>query len=95
MNKAKRTTSIELEPELSTCIETRARGEYQKTFNELLEQDDNEELQERIELLRLFLESTDFGKLRSEYENYLIEGKRIKFILQLANGKPEYKIQIT
>lgn len=95
MNKAKKLIYIELEPELSACIETRARREYQKTFNELLEQDDNEGLQEKLELLRLFLESTDFGKLRSEYENYLVAGKRVKFILQLANGKPEYKIQIT
>jgi len=95
MNKAKKKTCIELEPELSACIETRARREYQKTFNELLEQDANERLQERLELLRLFLESTDFGKLRSEYENYLAAGKKVKFILQLANGEPEYKIQIT
>ena len=95
MNKAKKKTYIELEPELSACIETKARREYQKTFNQLLEQDDNEELQERIELLRLFLESTDFGKLRSEYEKHLAAGNKVKFILQLANGEPEYKIQIT
>ena len=87
-------TCIQLEPELSACIETKARREYQKTVNELLEKDDSEELQEKAELLRLFLESTNFGKLRSQYENYIIEGKRVKFTLYWQQGKPEYEMQI-
>ena len=94
MNKTKKTPYIELEPELSACIETKAKREYQKNLSRLLNKGNNKGFQEKSELLRLFLESTDFGKLRSQYEQYLAQGKKVKFILQLANGKPEYKMQV-
>ena len=94
MNRAKKTTYVELEPELSACIETKAKREYQKTLTELLSKGEESELRERIEILRLFLESTDFSKLRSEYEKYLLEGKKVKFILHLVKGKPKYEMRI-
>jgi len=85
---------IELEPELSACIETKAKREYQKNLSRLLNKGNNKELQEKSELLRLFLESTDFGKLRSQYEQYLVQGKKVRFILYWQQGKPEYEMQI-
>jgi len=85
---------IELEPELSACIETKAKREYQKNLSRLLNKGNNKELQEKSELLRLFLESTDFGKLRSQYEQYLAQGKKVRFILYWQQGKPEYEMQI-
>ena len=85
---------IELEPELSACIETKAKREYQKNLSRLLNKGNNKELQEKSELLRLFLESTDFGKLRSQYEQYLVQGKKVRFILYWQQGKPKYEMQI-
>jgi len=94
MNKAKKTTYIELEPELSACIETKAKREYQKNLSRLLNKGNNKEFPGKAELLRLFLESTDFGKLRSQYEQYLVQGKKVKFTLYWQQGKPEYEMQI-
>ena len=89
-----RQIKIEIEPELSACIETKAKREYQKTLSELLTKAEDKKLQERLETLRLFLESTDFKELRREYEGYLAEGRRVKFILRLVRGKPEYEMKI-
>ena len=45
-------------------------------------------------MLRLFLESEDFGKLRSESEPYLVEGKKVKFIVHLKDGKLVYRMKV-
>jgi hypothetical protein len=56
---------IELEPNLSNCIETLAKKEYEKVLTTILRTGaEDEELSGRAEVLRLFLESTDFGVLR-------------------------------
>ena len=90
-----RQIKIEIEPELSACVETKAKREYQKTLSELLRKGEERELQERLETLRFFLEATDFKELRKEYERHLIEGRRVKFILYLEKGKPKYEMKIT
>ena len=57
---------IDLKPNLSSCIETLSKKEYERTLNLLLkERGIDEGLGERLEVLRLFLESADFGHLRS------------------------------
>jgi hypothetical protein len=85
--------SIELVPDLSNCIETVAKREYQKTVNSLLSNDEvNDELKEKMEILRLFLEGTDFRKLRSESEEYLVRGKRVTFKIYLESGKIQYEM---
>jgi hypothetical protein len=86
---------IDIEPELSDCIETKAKREYQKTLGKLLKETGNEELQERLETLRLFLETTDFKRLREEYEEYLIAGRRVRFTLRLAEGKAKYEVKVS
>ncbi len=84
---------IEFKPSLSECIETLAKREYEESLRNYLESpENNEELQEKIKLLRLFLESTDFSKLRAECEGWLSEGRSIKVILKLVKGKPEIKL---
>jgi len=85
---------VELEPELEACVETKAKRQYEQTLSELLEKGEEAELGERLEILRLFLESTDFSELRNEYEKYLLEGRKVKFILYLVKGKPEYEMRI-
>jgi hypothetical protein len=71
---------IDLFPSLSHCIETTAREEFWNSVNQYMESGQkNRKLEEKIELLKAFLESTDFKKLRSQSEKHLVEGKRVKF----------------
>jgi hypothetical protein len=84
---------IELKPNLSSCIETLSKREYERTLNLLLKEGSvNEELGERLEVLRLFLESTDFSHLRSQYERYLMEGKEVTFLIYPEQGKAGYQM---
>ena len=54
------------------------------------DEQEDKELQQRIELLKAFLESVDFKKLRSQSERYLIQGKTVKFIIYWKENKPSY-----
>jgi len=84
---------IELKPSLSSCIETLSKKEYERTLDFLLKKGSvDEELGERLEVLRLFLESADFGHLRSQYEGYLTEGKKVTFLIYPEEGKVSYKL---
>jgi hypothetical protein len=84
---------LELTPTLSSCIETTAKREYWQAVGEYLRTGERE-LEEKIELLRLFLEKADFRELRRQSEKYLIEGKNIKFILYLEQGEPKYEMKV-
>lgn len=84
---------IELKPNLSSCIETLSKQGYKRTLNLLLKEAPADEgLGERLEVLRLFLESTNFGHLRSQYEGYLTEGKKVRFLIYPEEGKVSYKL---
>ncbi len=76
-------------------METQAKRRYNQIASELLQKGEEKELLEKLEILRLFLESADFNKLRSESEKYLTQGKKVKFIVHLENGKPEYEMKVT
>ena len=86
---------IELLPDLSHCIETVAKKEHQKAVKRLLEGTGNEDVEQTAELLRMFLDATDFRKLRMESERHLIQGKRVKFMIYLDEGEPKYTMQVT
>jgi hypothetical protein len=75
-------------------VETKAKRQYEQILGELLNKGEGEGLGEKLEILRLFLESTDFSKLRDEYEKHLLKGKQVKFTLYLTNGKPGYEMRI-
>ena len=90
----KKTTYVELEPELDACVETQAKREYNQTASQLLKKGENKELAEKLELLKLFLESADFNRLRSESEKHLVAGKKVTFILHLEEGKLKYEMKI-
>jgi hypothetical protein len=88
-------TRIELIPTLELCIEGTARQEYKKSADEYMQRGGKDrKLEEKIELLRMFLESADFRKLRAESEKHLVEGKKVRFILTLEKGKPKYEMKI-
>jgi hypothetical protein len=64
---------VKLVPDLSHCVETVARREYEDMLKQLLGRGEaNKELQKRLEILRLFLQTVDFKMLRTESEHYLI-----------------------
>jgi hypothetical protein len=85
---------IELTPTLDLCIEGTARQEYKKSADEYMQRaKKDKKLGEKIELLRMFLETIDFRKLRAESEKHLVEGKRVKFILTSKKGKPRYEMK--
>ena len=86
---------IELFPSLSHCIETVAKEEYWDLVSKYMERQEDKELEAKIELLKAFLESMDFKKLRRESEKYLIEGKVFKFVIYWKAGKPSYQMVLT
>ena len=86
---------IELTPTLDHCIETTARQEFSRITADYLgggERDGN--LEGKIELLRAFLESADFRDLRVQSEPHLVQGKTVRFVLSLRDGKPHYTMKV-
>jgi hypothetical protein len=76
-------------------VETQAKRQYNQLVRQLLEKDAGTELTEKVEILRLFLESADFNKLRAESEKHLLAGRKVKFRLHLDRGKPRYEMRVT
>ncbi len=87
------TIRIELVPTASHCIETVTKREYWKTVDEYLRKgEEDRALEEKIELLRSFLDAADFARLRADSEKHLLEGKQVKFTLSIENGKQGYEM---
>jgi len=94
--------SFDLEPTYSTsqvpgkCIKCLAEQELDNCLRELLKGDENnEELQERFEMLVTFLKSPESQKLRDTSEQYLAEGKKVTLKLSLAGEKPKYELEVS
>ena len=86
---------IELIPELDRCIETTAKKEYTALQTQLLALGkENPELEERLEVLRVLLETADFKKLRAESERKLMKGKQVRFVVYLEKGISRYEMYI-
>jgi len=86
---------VELTPDLSHCIETVAKREHTVVSKQLLTPGQrNKELEEKLEILRLFLETANFKKLRAESEKKLMEGKKVKFMVYRDKGV-KCEIQVT
>ena len=82
-------------PDFTHCIENVTKREYATVLKQLLKPGHrNKELEEKSEILRLFLEMADFKNLRTESEKRLMEGKRVKFVIYLDNGV-KYEMQVT
>jgi len=87
---------VELIPDLTHCIETVAKREHAAVLKQLLTPGQgNKELEEKLEILRLFLETADFKKLRSESEIRLMERKGVRFVVYLEEGMPKYEMHVT
>ena len=93
--------SFDLEPKYSTsqipgkCIKCLAEQELNNCLLELLRGEGEEnELQQRFEMLLAFLKSPESKKLRDESEKYLAEGKKVALKLSLTDGIPKYDLEI-
>jgi len=87
-------TRLEIVPELSECIETKARKEYQRISSLVMQENKEVALARRLELLRVFLESADFPKLRCDSERLIAEGKRITFVISHRSGRAVCKMEV-
>ena len=86
---------IELVPDLNHCIETVARKEYDNLIKAYLRAGKSDaESEGKIELLRSFLETSDFRRLRQESESYLLQGQKVKFIVYQEDGETRYRLVI-
>lgn len=86
---------VELFPDLSHCVQTQAKKEYSETMKKLLAAEGQSEvLEEKLELLRLFLEEADFKDLRRESERLLTQGSQVKFTVYLEAGRPRWDSQV-
>jgi len=87
---------IELLPSLSHCVETVAREEFWSLVNKYMESvQEDKEAESNIELLKAFLESMDFRRLRRESEEHLTQGRTIKFVVYWKEGEPNYDMIVS
>ncbi len=86
---------IELVPDLSHCIHTVTKREYDETLRQLLTTENgNKQLGKKLDLLTLLLKEIDFKQLRHESEKYIMDGKKVKFVFYLENNLPKYEMQV-
>jgi len=89
-------TQIELIPDIDHCIETVAKQRYAEIVRRLFTSgENNAELFEVGRILKNFLETADFKKLRVESERHLAEGKRVKLVLREDREVQEYHLQVS
>lgn len=82
-------------PDLSNCVEALAKQDYNRTVKKMLEsKEETRPLEKRLQIIKEFLESNDFGKLRSWYEPYLVEEKKVVFILKEGLNSVRYEVEI-
>ena len=86
---------LEFKPTLKHCIQTLAKLEYQQLSSELMESKEYDDIAaDRLQILKEFLETCDFPRIRSEYEPYLNGNREIVFKLWAGPHKMEYRWEI-
>jgi hypothetical protein len=90
----RRDITIELVPDLSHCVQTRARQEYTATMRLAMSGDASPALEDRLELLKSFLEEADFSRLRRESEEQLVQGRKVKFVLSGSAGPGKWSARM-
>jgi len=93
--------SFDIEPRYSTnqipgkCIKCLAEEELNNCLLDLLRGEENDDnLQQKFEMLVGFLKSPESQKMRDESEKYLAEGKKVTLRLSFSDGKPKYELKI-
>jgi len=87
---------IELLPSFPHCTETVAKEKFWSLVSKYMgSKQEDKELERKIELLKAFLESADFRRLRRESEKHLMQGRTVKFILYWKENKPNYDMIVS
>jgi hypothetical protein len=77
------------------CIKCLAEQELDSCLKVLLmDEKDNEDVQERFEMLVSFLKSAESKKIRDESERLLADGKQVKLEIHFKGGKPNYELKV-
>ena len=86
---------IVLVPDIDHCIETVAKQKHAEIVRQLLTSGErNPELLEIAELLKNFLETADFRKLRAESEKHLVKGEYVEFVIYAEGAALKCDMQI-
>ena len=92
---------IDLSPKYSTkdipgkCIKCLAEQELNSCLRVLLtDEKDNEEVQQRFEMLLSFLKSPESKKIRDESERFLAEGRQVTLKIHFEDDKPSYELKV-
>jgi hypothetical protein len=92
---------IEMEPKYSTvelpgrCLKCLAEQEYGDCLRALLRGDEGkEEFEERFEAILSLLKSSDLAKLRSDSEEHLSDGKKVKLVISTDEGNYKYRLEV-
>lgn len=89
--RGRRSPSLELKADDRHCLESAARREYHRLSQAFLRGELEEaEAEERIDLLREFLENADFATLRRSCEERLREGREIAFLIYREGEELRY-----
>ena len=64
-------------------------------MSKILSGDESPELEDRLGLLKAFLEEADFSRLRRESEEHLTQGRMVKFVLSGSAGAGEWSARMT
>ena len=87
--------SIELIPDMNHCIETVTRNKYSELARELLTCGEAcTERQDKLEMLRFFLDTADFRQLRADSEKHLLKGKKVIFTVYFECTIPRYDMTV-
>jgi hypothetical protein len=74
-------------------VETQARLMHVEVLRELLDKSEESQVQQKCEVLRMFLETADFPKLRAESKKFLAQNKIVVFHIRVKEGKSQWEIK--
>jgi len=79
---------VKLHPSTESCVETAAQHRFRDLSQSALrgEKTDDDTMEE-IDLLRRFLETADFPRLRAESEGSIREGRKVTFHVFETDGE--------
>jgi hypothetical protein len=82
--------SVVLTPRPGKCVETVARETYWRQVDACMKaiarEEPAEEMEEEIELLRLFLETADVASIRKQTEALMENGEPVQVVLKRSPG---------
>jgi hypothetical protein len=79
---------------MDACVETQAKQLYNRTLRELVRNPDDRLSQQRLETVKLFLQTADSSGLRKDSETHLVEGKKVVFTVWQENGKARWEMKV-